>query len=38
MSSGVAIFQSAEELYARGDIQGAFDLYQTAEPLTGLSP
>jgi hypothetical protein len=30
MSSGVAIFQRAEDLYAHGDIQGAFDLYQTA--------
>jgi hypothetical protein len=28
MSSGVALFQQAESLYAQGDIQGAFDLYQ----------
>ena len=30
MSSGVAIFQRAEELYTQRNIQGAFDLYQTA--------
>jgi hypothetical protein len=28
MSSGVALFQRAEGLYAQGNIQGAFDLYQ----------
>ena len=30
MSSGVAIFQRAEQLYSRGDTEGAFSLYQTA--------
>jgi len=30
MSSGVALFQRAESLYAQGNSQGAFDLYQAS--------
>jgi hypothetical protein len=30
MSSGVALFQHAESLYAQGNSQGAFDLYQAS--------